>query len=233
MDGDAPRRDAEGQNEVRSFVVPRDEVDFGDNWHVLGLRATASIDYSIDRVFVPRELTHPHYETVPTRGGGLYSLGVITLACLVHSGFALGVGRHALDELALLVRGAKAFLSQSESFLDRFGREELKLRAARALCLDVWGDVQATIDRGESPTTRQHTLGRLALSYVTFTAAECCSFAYFSAGGVSLRESTIQRCFRDMHAGAQHVLASFFGKEAGRELLGLAEGERWHGMMLS
>src|SRR5262249_2435815 len=115
---------------------------------------------------------------------------------------------------------------------ERYGQEELKLRAARALCHDVWREVQATLDRGELPTTRQHTLGRLALRHVTFGAAECCSFAYFAAGGVSLRESTIQRCFRDIHAGTQHVLASFFGRDAGRDLLGLAEGEAWLGMNL-
>jgi alkylation response protein AidB-like acyl-CoA dehydrogenase len=232
MDGDAPARDAEGQTIVRSFVIPREQVEFGDNWHVLGLRATASIDYAIDDVFVPRELTHPHYETVPRRGGGLYSLGVITLGCLVHAGFALGVGRRALDELALLVRERRGFLAESDSFLERFAQAEAKLRAARALCLDVWGGVQATLERGERPTTRQHTLGRLALGHVTFGAAECCSFAYFAAGGVSLRESTIQRCFRDVHAGTQHVLASIFGKDAGRELLGLAEGQTWQGMAL-
>ena len=232
MDGDEPRRDADGQPEVRSFVVPRDEVEFGDNWHVLGLRATASIDYAIDDVFVPRELTHPHYETVSTRGGGLYSLGVITIGCLVHSGFALGVGRRCLDELGLLVQEKKGFLAQSEHFLVRYAQEEAKLRAARAFCLEVWGDVQATLDRGELPTTRQHTLGRFALSHVTFTIAECCTFAYFAGGGVSLREGSLQHCFRDIHAGTQHVLASFFGRDAGRELLGLAEGEMWQGMNL-
>jgi alkylation response protein AidB-like acyl-CoA dehydrogenase len=233
MDGDAPRKGADGQAEVRSFIIPREQVEFGDNWHVLGLRATASIDYAIDGLFVPEELTHPHYATASTRGGGFYSLGVITIGCLVHSGFALGVGRRCLDELALLVReSSKGFLAQSENFLVRYAQEEGRLRAARALCFDVWGDVQATLDRGELPTTRQHTLGRYALSHVTFAIAECCSFAYFAGGGVALRESTLQRCFRDIHAGAQHVLASFFSKEAGRELIGLAEGETWQGMSL-
>ena len=53
---------------------------------------------------------------------------------------------------------------------------------------------------------RQITLIRLALNHVTNVAAEVCTYAYRTAGGVALRTSMIQRCFRDMHAGTQHFL---------------------------
>jgi alkylation response protein AidB-like acyl-CoA dehydrogenase len=48
----------EGTGEPRIFVLPVDEATLIDNWDVLGLRATGSIDYRIDNVFVPEPYTH-------------------------------------------------------------------------------------------------------------------------------------------------------------------------------
>ena len=77
-------------------------------------------------------------------------------------------------------------------------------------------------------STRQTTLVRLALNHVTTAASEVCGWAYRTGGGYALRSSVLQRCFRDMEAGAQHFLTSTHVlKECGRELAGLAEGQRW------
>ena len=51
---------------------------------------------------------------------------------------------------------------------------------------------------------RQISLMRLALNHVTTAAAEICTFAYRTGGGVALRNGILQRCFRDMMAGTQH-----------------------------
>jgi hypothetical protein len=53
-------------------------------------------------------------------------------------------------------------------------------------------------------------------------------FVYKTAGTTALRSGTIQRLFRDMHAGTQHVVASPpVYRAVGRELAGLAEGHTW------
>ncbi|MGH7905212.1 MAG: acyl-CoA dehydrogenase family protein, partial [Candidatus Binataceae bacterium] len=104
FDNGAPRLDKAGNPEGRICVVPREQATLGDNWDVIGLRATGSIDYSINNVFVPEEYTHINHETRPLRGGALYSIGIIGLATLGHAAFALGVGRRALDEIAAVAR---------------------------------------------------------------------------------------------------------------------------------
>ena len=48
----------EGTNEARIFVLPVGKAKLIDNWDVLGLRATGSIDYTTDNVFVPDAYTH-------------------------------------------------------------------------------------------------------------------------------------------------------------------------------
>src|SRR5215831_3303770 len=48
----------ESTGEPRIFVLPVEKATLIDNWDVMGLRATGSIDYKIDNVFVPEAYTH-------------------------------------------------------------------------------------------------------------------------------------------------------------------------------
>ena len=80
---------------------------------------------------------------------------------------------------------------------------------------------------------RQITLARLALNYATTAVAEICSFAYRYGGGVALRDSVLQRCFRDMNAGTQHASVSTgILRLCATDLLGMAEGRVWTGRAL-
>jgi indole-3-acetate monooxygenase len=231
MENGAPRLDEHGNPEIRIFVVPSEFVSFDGNWDVLGLRGTASIDYSISDALIPRELTHVSHITEPKRGGGFFRLGIIGIATLGHTGYAIGVGRRVLDELAIIGQtktGVAGKLSESEHFHEGFANAEAKYRAARAFAYETWGSIADSIERGEPFSTRQLTLIRLALNHATWSVADVCLFAYKEAGGVSLRDSAIQRYFRDMYAGTQHITSSVaILRQCGRELAGLAEGKVW------
>jgi indole-3-acetate monooxygenase len=48
----------DGTGEPRIFVLPVEQATLIDNWDVMGLRATGSIDYTIDSVFVPEHFSH-------------------------------------------------------------------------------------------------------------------------------------------------------------------------------
>jgi indole-3-acetate monooxygenase len=231
MENDAPRLDGKGNPEARIFVVPRELVAFDGNWDVLGLRGTASIDYSVSDAFIPRELTHVSHANESKRGGGFYRLGIIGIATLGHTGYAIGVGRRVLDELAIVGQtktGVAGKLSESEHFHEGFANAEARYRAARAFAYETWESIEKSISRDEPFSTRQLTLIRLALNHVTWTVADVCLFAYREAGGTSLRYSAIQRYFRDMYAGTQHVTSSVpILRQCGRELAGLAQGQVW------
>jgi alkylation response protein AidB-like acyl-CoA dehydrogenase len=221
----------QGTGEPRIFVLPVEQATLIDNWDVMGLRATGSIDYKIEGVLVPEAYTHFAITETPKRGGALYKLGIIGFAAMCHSGWALGIGRRLLDEMAAYVRGRggrAGTQSTSESFLEQYAQAEGTYRAARAFVYETWNDVRGTIDRGDAPSVRQHTLIRLGIAHVTWAAHEVATFVYRAAGTTGLRAGTIQRLFRDMHAGTQHVVASppVF-RALGRELAGLAEGQKW------
>jgi alkylation response protein AidB-like acyl-CoA dehydrogenase len=221
----------EGTNEARIFVLPVGKATLIDNWDVLGLRATGSIDYTTKDVFVPEAYSHVATTEEPLRGGHLYRLGIIGFAAICHSGWACGIGRRVLDELIGVVAekaGRAGTLAESASFQEQFANVEAVVRSARAFVYETWNDVTATLARGDKPSVRQHSLIRLALAHATWSAHEAAMFAYRAAGTAALRAGTIQHLFRDMHAGTQHITSSPPVYAAiGRELAGLAKGKKW------
>src|SRR5690606_18040822 len=154
--------------------------------------------------------SYTHFATTekPERGGSLYTIGIIGFASMCHSGWACGIGRRILDELVDVVHqkaGRPGTLADSQSFLEEFARTEARYRSARAFVYETWEQVEDTLSRGDRLSVRQHSLMRLALANATWSAHDAAMFAYKSAGTLALRAGTLQRLFRDMHAGTQHV----------------------------
>src|SRR5690606_6306345 len=159
-----------------------------------------------------------------------YTIGIIGFAGIVHAGWACGIGRRILDELRTVVHekaGRPGTIADSPSFQEQFANAEAGYRSARALVYETWADVSETLDRGDRLSVRQHSLIRLALAHSTWSSHHAATFAYKAAGTLALRAGTLQRLFRDMNAGTQHITSSppVYGA-IGRELLGLAEGKR-------
>ena len=234
-EGGAPRIDpVTGEPEFRVFLVPVEAAVMKGNWDVLGLRATGSVDYSITDVFVPEDYTHLQHTKIPIIGGDVYKLGIFGFSNIGHTGFALGIGRRMLDELAKVARAetGRPFVLPTrgggESFQEKFGNAEAGFRAARALVYDAWRDMEAALRRDEPIPTRNYTLIRLALNHLTTVTSDIASFAFAYGGGGALRQGVLQRCVRDMMAGAQHAQTSpQILRECAKDLMGMADGKVW------
>jgi alkylation response protein AidB-like acyl-CoA dehydrogenase len=230
-----PLLDARTQTpEARVFIVPIDKAEVKNNWDVLGLRSTGSVDYSIRGAAVPREYTHLLTTKRPHTGGDLYRIGIIGFAAIGHTGFALGIARRTLDEIAALATSASgrptpvAGPGGGENFQVQYGRAEGQLRAARSFVFDVWEEIQRTLESGADPTVRQITLARLAFTNANSVATSIANFAFEFGGGAALRSGNIQRCFRDQRTASQHITASEnVVRECAKDLLGLAQGKIW------
>ena len=110
------------------FFVPQSHVDFAGNWDVIGLVGTGSFDYEVPEQYVDGGFTFDLIAGRPQRGGPIYRMGVLGLALIGHAGFALGVGRRALDEVATIAKtkqrmgaasrdcGSRAFPVRTRSF---------------------------------------------------------------------------------------------------------------------
>jgi alkylation response protein AidB-like acyl-CoA dehydrogenase len=214
--------------ERRVFVVRTSEVDVHDTWHVAGLRGTGSCDFSLKDHFVPEPFTWDIERAQPRRGGGLYRLGLPAFVTNEHAAFALGVARRALDAVTALAadksRGLKpAPLVGRETFQRFVGEATLRLRAARALAVELNERAWTTVALGESLTARQHAELRSVAVLATETALDVATRAFRFAGGSALYDtSVLQRCLRDLNAGAQHFMVSDSAYEGlGQLLLGL------------
>ena len=214
--------------EMISFVVPIADVVTHDTWHVAGLKGTGSDDYSINGAFVADDETYSFPAAAPRRGGALFALPLIAFLSPAHAGFALGVARRALDEIAALApQRSKAWssvtLGSHAGFQTELGRREATLQAARAYAVSVFEAMTSCARDARPLGPREWASIRMATTYVTEVAADAARFSYTAGGGRALYEGSIlQRCFRDLHAATQHIAATDEAYEfGGRVQLGL------------
>lgn len=215
---------------------PRDTIKLLGNWDVLGLRATGSYDYTLpdgqEELFVPATMTYKFDDTVPLRGGPQCGLGLAGLSAFGHTSWALGVGRRVLDELAkVIVERTDPFgkSADSPSFRFQFAQAEARYRAARALAYETWLAIDARAMKGEAQPLEAVTMAKLCLRHLHDVISDVATFAHRAARGASLHATPMQRVYRDIHAGTQHILmADQIVEECGRALLGLTgENAEW------
>jgi alkylation response protein AidB-like acyl-CoA dehydrogenase len=213
---------------------PKASIVLKNNWDVLGLRATGSFDYTLKEpeLFVPEHMSYPFDGPTLQRGGPQYGVGLVGLTSWGHTSWALGVGRRALDELARVARDrGDVFgkLTESPTFKKSFADAEAKFRAASAFVYESWGSLSDTIAQGGTASVEQIALIRLAMRHIHDALSDVTTFAHRTARGTSLRASKLQRCYRDAHAGTQHLLlADEIAMECGRVLMGATSpGAHW------
>jgi len=226
-----PQMDDKGNPIIICTHAPIDQHKPLGNWDVLGLKGTGSIDYAAEDLFIPDDMVYPIATAIPQRQKELFSLGVIGLAAIGHTGWAMGAGRRMLDEIAAFANqktGRAGLLGESDKFWYDYGRAETRMRAARALVMEVWGDIEATVEKGTPVSTRQITMVHMAKSEIHEAAENAVNFAYRAAGGASLRAGVMQRCFRDVMVAVNHfTIAPNIVGAAGRELSGLWSDRVW------
>lgn len=212
VDGDGERRnDESGLPALRVVFLRPEQVEVRGNWDVLGLAGTGSYDYTVDDQFVAEGFSFPLLTATPQRGGPTYNIGLFGIVASGHAGFALGVGARALDELLDLVptkqrMGGFTPVADEQLFQHDYAMHDAAVRSARAYVFDTFGSSEAAALAGGAPSFVQQQRMRQATTYATRVAADAARFAYTWAGTSALRNGgVLQRCFRDIHAGTQHV----------------------------
>jgi alkylation response protein AidB-like acyl-CoA dehydrogenase len=236
MDGDKMKMNKEGAPEIVLCHHPKSSIELKGNWDVLGLRGTGSYDYTLKEpeLFVPGHMTYMFDATEPARGGNQYSTGLVGFTSWGHTSWALGVGRRALDELAKLARARGDLfgkLCDSPSFRQSFADAEAKYRSARAFVYGAWDALSERFAKDERPTLEEIASIRMAMRHLHNVISDLSTFAHRAARGASLRPGQLQRCYRDIHAGTQHILlADEIVQECGKVFLGVA-GDNAHWTM--
>jgi alkylation response protein AidB-like acyl-CoA dehydrogenase len=215
MDNGEMRWISEGLPEMQVAVLPREEINFKDGWHVQGLKGTGSYDYSVENVFVPTSRTFELFARQPHRGASPATrMGLMPVTAAGHASWALGVAKSMLDDVQELA-ATKFRMSDMESLASRptfqkgLAHHRASWRAARLLVLDAFTTAEAAVASGENLTPTLRADMRVAAVYATDTARSCAEWAHLVAGTTSIREgSRLERAFRDVYTGTQHAFIS-------------------------
>jgi alkylation response protein AidB-like acyl-CoA dehydrogenase len=215
MDNGEMRWISEGIPDMQVAVVPRDEIQFNDGWHVQGLKGTGSYDYSADDVFVPATRTFGLFDREPRRGTSPAArMGLMPVTAAGHAAWALGVAKSMLDDVTEVAAtkfrmSDMASLASRPTFQKGLAHHVSAWRAARLLVLDAFTAAESAVAAGADLTPTLRADMRAAAVFATDTARGCAEWAHLVAGTSSIREgSRLERAFRDIYTGTQHAFIS-------------------------
>jgi alkylation response protein AidB-like acyl-CoA dehydrogenase len=217
---------------ITVFAIPKAEAEVIDNWHVAGLQGTGSLDFSVDGIFVPAELTY-ELGSAAVRGGDLFRLGMPAFVSNEVPPLAIGLARRAIDDITELATHTARFpggptVSERSVFHHELGRAEVRVAAARAVHREAMAAAFASAVADGAPTPEQQLAVTIASVFAVETCTEVVSDLFKFGGGRALVLSNpLQRHLRNVLAARQHVALSEENYEAaGRYLLESAKARR-------
>ncbi len=207
------------------FFEP-EEVEMIDNWQVIGLKGTHSIDYKADQVFVPdsRWSVFPVKEPVVT--GGVYNFSFLGALSISVCSVAMGLAKRAVNEIKTLAHKKSPFgmgrpLAQRSEFQKEIGMIEGNYLAAESLLLRVIKEAEEEAKNGLCKKEMKAKI-RIATAQCTALCEQVVNKAYTVAGGSAVWDKNkLSELMRDIHVVTQHGMVSGGNfKTAGSALLG-------------
>ena len=225
--------DRDGKQWFRAHLLPAEDADIKEgSWDVMGLRGTASIDYSITDKFVPAHRTFEYPFVVAGDLQKPSAQGLIQRGQPGLAAFASGIGFRALAELIAAAPKTKRLLAEGTLADDnavQFGIGELegRLRAARGYYLDLIAGRTKRSPKGVVPDPASALDAQQAFQTLARAARDMTVFAFDNAGStVVFTTNPVQRCLRDIFTGLKHgILTPAILGRIGKVRLGLEYGE--------
>jgi indole-3-acetate monooxygenase len=223
------RRNSAGKVVERTLLVPVDQAQIVDVWHVSGLKGTGSDAFTVTDVFVPHEYSISRDDPAERRQPGpLYCFPAGSLYASGFAGVALGIARRMLDSFRALAvektpRGFKRPLAENAVIQSQMAQAEAQLRSARRFLLGSLDEIWHAVGSTGVLTLDQRVLIRLASTYAIHQAKGVADMTHHAAGATAIFiESAFDRGFRDIHAVTQQLQGrqSHF-ETVGRFLFGL------------
>jgi alkylation response protein AidB-like acyl-CoA dehydrogenase len=206
-----------GGDQFMVAIVPREQAQVIDNWHVAGLQGTGSFDFRLDDAFVPAERTFLRAASA-CRGGALFHQEAHVFLSNELPPLAVGIARRALDEMTALAGRTARFpggpvLSERAAFHSELGRAEARIAAARLAHRDAVARAYAVATRsgGDALQAGRETEGaHIGVATASVYAVDACAAAVadlfrYAGGRAASLTSPMQRHLRDLLATRQHI----------------------------
>lgn len=223
-DGAEQRRDASGNEVSRVCFVPANEVTIHPTWDTLGLRGTASNDFSIEGAFVPAARGFQMIADAPVHPWPLYRAPALIF--MNHGSHALGIARGAVDAATEIASSKVGWggvpLRQVTSMQQTIAEATAQVEAASAYLYGAADELwRSVLDGRDEPRLRARV--RLASSHAARASVGAVDLVHSALATSSIyTKSPLDRQFRDIHTAVAHVMIGpLTYQAAGRVLLGM------------
>ena len=207
--GAAPVKENGKTRDFLWHFFPKQAAEIKNTWHVNGLKATGSYEFSVSKLLIPRE--YAVKVEILKDDPALYQIPLNLLFACGFAAVALGVSRAALDfAIEKLQKKIKRFdkKTMSESLLtqDTVGRSEALWQAADAYLQQQVESAWHSVNKHGQCSLQDKINMRLAATHVIRQSKEVTDLAYDLCSADSIFENQeIQKRFQDMHVITQHL----------------------------
>jgi len=215
-----------GGPDARAFVVPIDDVEVDDVWHMSGMSATGSNDVIVEDLFVPEHRTLPGDAlfggTASIHDNPLYSIPLLPfIYCEVMGVYCGGLegATAAYEDLMKnkVTKWGQDVLATKQSVHIHLGKAHAQKRAAGMLF------ERLVADTSELAARRSFTLDdrmdlKLRAGYISNLCRDTMNEIMARCGTSSFRrDEPLQRFFRDLNTLATHAFVDW---DVSQELFG-------------
>lgn len=203
-----PARTPDGASTPFVYFEPS-QIDLLDTWQVVGLKGTASTDYSATDAFVPTGRWTQLVGNEPLIDTTLGRFPFFSaLACGVAA-VTIGLGVRAIEEVITL--GERTFAGSSTAMANRAPAQAdlamaiANVGQARSYLHDAVNRVWEQIAEGGEAADAERVELRIAAAAAAKRSVEAVDLCYHAVGGAAIFDSNpLQRVFRDVHVAITH-----------------------------
>ena len=199
-----------GTGKLMSFLFPKSSATMTDIWHTLGLRGTASNQYSVTNLFVPDSHAMNRDNPANRREPGLlYRFTSNQLYSCGFAGVGLGLARATIDAFYQLPatkisRGASKPMRENNVVQSQVAQAEALWRSSRAFLHTTIEDIWAHLEQLGEMTSEHRAMLRLATTWAIQRSREAVNMIYHATGSYAVFEDhPFERRLRDIHTVAQ------------------------------
>lgn len=203
------------------LVVPRSDITIHDDWHVMGLKGSGSKSLTIDKpIFIPEYRVASDMEL--TNGGGP---GVNDNSTVIShyprkagAGFGyisvpLGAAIEMLDTFKAMMKdkvAGREKTSADQAIALRIAETASEIDAVKRAMFSLLDEHWKVLSAGGTLTTQQRLDTRREIGYMALNLQRASQRMLSAAGTRAIyKSSPLQRCFRDINAGCNHMGVSW------------------------
>ena len=202
----------DGPPQQIAMLVPRQDYEVVDNWHVAGLKGTGSNDIVVENAFIPEHRTHRLAE--PGKNGfnsPIYALPFGNVFALCLCAVTQGIAEAALENYTSYLRERVHKYDGRPMATDPFQQRRLsevaaEVHANRQRFHDVFRHLEAALESAPVVSVKVQVQEVWETQVIAHHNADLVTKLMRGSGGGAQRlDHPMQRYFRDINAAVAHA----------------------------